>query len=206
MRATHTRPALLAFAAAAALCAASGPTLAQTLETDHITAQDKTFITQAAHGGLMEVREARTEQNSRNRYVDLYAHRIMKDHLLNYSQLGALAREYNVSIPGTNSVMVQVDSPDETGTPPPHALSAHPRIGPTMPDRTYMRSEVTDHQKTIAVFQNEAKNGGTAALRNFAAQSLPVLENHLKMAQQFVRTGRITPLPNPTIPTTGTPG
>ena len=42
---------------------------------------------------------------------------------------------------------------------------------------------VADHKATIALFETEAKSGGDADLKAFAAKTLPALQEHLKMAQ-----------------------
>lgn len=51
-------------------------------------------------------------------------------------------------------------------------------------DRAYMKDAVKDHKKALAEFKNEAANGRDPEIRDFAAQTVPVLEEHLHMAQQ----------------------
>jgi putative membrane protein len=41
-------------------------------------------------------------------------------------------------------------------------------------DRTYIPDQVQDHQKTIALFQQEAESGQNPRLKSFAQQSIPV--------------------------------
>ena len=55
-------------------------------------------------------------------------------------------------------------------------------------DRSYMRETVKDHKKDIAEFKKEAANGKDPEIRDWAAQTLPALEEHLKMAEQTEST------------------
>ena len=49
-------------------------------------------------------------------------------------------------------------------------------------DRAYMRDMVQDHEKDVKKFRQEAQHGGDPDLKGFAQKTLPVLEQHLKMA------------------------
>ncbi|GEP03342.1 DUF4142 domain-containing protein [Methylobacterium oxalidis] len=62
-------------------------------------------------------------------------------------------------------------------------LSATPP-GPRF-DRLYGRQQVMAHQQTIAMTQAYASSGPNPALRNYAQQALPVLEQHYAMAQRL---------------------
>ena len=42
---------------------------------------------------------------------------------------------------------------------------------------------VQDHQKDVAEFQQEADQGQDPDIKNFAATTLPVLKQHLQLAQ-----------------------
>jgi putative membrane protein len=52
-------------------------------------------------------------------------------------------------------------------------------------DRAYMKHMVTDHQKAVALYESRAKQGRDEDLKAFAAKTLPVLQEHLKMAQEI---------------------
>ncbi|MDQ2900502.1 MAG: DUF4142 domain-containing protein, partial [Acidobacteriota bacterium] len=49
--------------------------------------------------------------------------------------------------------------------------------------RAYARDMVRDHKKDVAEFQKEANNGKNDDIKNFASQTLPTLQEHLKMAE-----------------------
>jgi Domain of unknown function (DUF4142) len=44
---------------------------------------------------------------------------------------------------------------------------------------------VKDHSKDVSEFQKEAKSGKDESIKNFAAQTLPTLQNHLDQARQM---------------------
>jgi putative membrane protein len=50
-------------------------------------------------------------------------------------------------------------------------------------DRAYMQDMVKDHKNDIAEFQKEANRGKNEDLKSFASETLPTLQEHLKMAQ-----------------------
>jgi predicted outer membrane protein len=54
-------------------------------------------------------------------------------------------------------------------------------------DRAYMQAMVTDHTKDVNEFKAESKSGADADVKSWAANTLPTLETHLKMAQDANR-------------------
>jgi putative membrane protein len=52
-------------------------------------------------------------------------------------------------------------------------------------DRAYMRDMVLDHTKDVREFRMESKTAKDSSVKNFAAQTLPTLEDHLKEAKSI---------------------
>jgi putative membrane protein len=50
-------------------------------------------------------------------------------------------------------------------------------------DRIYMEGQIKGHEEAIKLFENEAKNGQDADLKNWASKTLPTLKEHLQMAK-----------------------
>jgi len=50
-------------------------------------------------------------------------------------------------------------------------------------DKAYMSHMVDDHKKDVSDFQKEANSGRDNDLKAFAAKTLPVLQEHLQLAQ-----------------------
>jgi putative membrane protein len=62
-------------------------------------------------------------------------------------------------------------------------------------DRHYMKHMVEGHEAAVKLFQTEAKHGKDTDLKHFAEKTLPVIEEHLKMAksiQERVGGGKTT--------------
>jgi putative membrane protein len=52
-------------------------------------------------------------------------------------------------------------------------------------DREYMKLQVADHDKAVALFEKQSKSGKDAELKAFAARTLPTLKEHQQMARQI---------------------
>jgi putative membrane protein len=126
-----------------------------------LSAADKTFMMNAAKGGMMEVEWGKlAAQNAQNADVKKFGNRMVTDHSRANSELMALAKEEGVSLPGAKSP------------------------GKWKSDKDYMDAMVKDHEKDLAEFQKEAQGGSDADLKAFAAKYSKVVAAHLKMAQE----------------------
>jgi putative membrane protein len=54
-------------------------------------------------------------------------------------------------------------------------------------DQAYLSMMIQDHQADAAKFENESRNAHSPQVRELAARSLPVLQQHLSLAQQVGR-------------------
>ena len=52
-------------------------------------------------------------------------------------------------------------------------------------DREYMALMVEDHDKDVAAFQEEAKDGSDPEIKSFAAKTLPTLQEHQRMSKEI---------------------
>ena len=52
-------------------------------------------------------------------------------------------------------------------------------------DRLFLSQQVTMHQQAVDLFSNYSRSGDNPQLKQFAAQTLPHLQEHLRMAQQL---------------------
>src|SRR2546430_2645178 len=126
-----------------------------------LSAADKTFMMNAAKGGMMEVEWGKlAAQNGQNADVKKFGNRMVTDHSKANSELMALAKEEGVSLPGAKSP------------------------GKWKSDKDYMNAMVKDHTADLAEFQKEAKNGSDPDLKKFAEKYSKVVQQHLNMAKQ----------------------
>jgi putative membrane protein len=64
-------------------------------------------------------------------------------------------------------------------------LAAVSKLEGAVFDRAYVEDQIRDHEKTIALFEREAKTGKDAELKAFAEKTLPTLKEHLTMTQDL---------------------
>jgi putative membrane protein len=126
-----------------------------------LSAADKTFMMNAAKGGMMEVEWGKlAAQNGQNADVKKFGNRMVTDHSKANSELMALAKEEGVSLPAAKSA------------------------GKWKSDKDYMDMMVKDHQEDLAEFQKQAQSGTDPDLKAFAAKGVKMVSTHLKLAQQ----------------------
>ncbi len=154
---------LLAFAAAAK----------QNHANRIISSSDSTFVTGAAQGGMAEVElgQVATARAS-NALVKQFGQRMVDDHTKINDQLKALATSKGMSLP--------------TALDPKDATTKKRLSGLTGAafDHAYMEDMVKDHKHDIAAFQHEADHGMDPDVKAFAAKTLPILQQHLTLAEQ----------------------
>src|SRR5438034_9376548 len=126
-----------------------------------LSASDKSFMMNAAKGGMMEVEWGKVAaQNAQNADVKKFGNRMVTDHSKANSELMALAKEEGVSLPGAKAP------------------------GKWKSDKDYMDMMVKDHQADLAEFQKEAQNGTDPDLKAFASKYSKVVQQHLDLAKQ----------------------
>ncbi len=159
--------------AIAVLASIAGPALAQPANDATTNSADAQFVKQAVASGNKEIAQARAELRSSDASVRLYAQTIIRDHTNANTQIIALAKTEGLSYP------------EASGSAPA-----------MLPPKTYMQDEVRDHQQAIALFKGEAANG-SRQFKTIAASTVPILENHLAMAQQYLHSGTVSPEATP---------
>ena len=126
-----------------------------------LSAADKTFMMNAAKGGMMEVEMGKqAAQSAQNADVKKFGNRMVTDHSKANSELMALAKEEGVTLAGAKSP------------------------GKWKSDKDYMAAMVKDHQADLAEFQKEAQSGTDPDVKAFAAKGAKMVSAHLKLAQE----------------------
>jgi len=128
------------------------------------------FMKTAAVGGMMEVELGKIAQRSANPKVKAFAAQMVADHGKANAELKALAEEKEIVLP----------------TAYPADQQAHVDMMKKMTgkefDQHYMDMMVTDHDKTVTLFQR-GSNSQTKAVSDFAKKTLPVIIAHGKKAK-----------------------
>jgi len=55
-------------------------------------------------------------------------------------------------------------------------------------DAKYLKDELLGHEKTIALFKTEVRDGGDIQLKTLASNTLPTLQMHLNMIQAAMKS------------------
>lgn len=137
---------------------------------------DADFAKAAAEGGLAEVKlgQLASDKGSDKVIKDL-GQRMVADHNSANNDLKTAATKDNIIVP------TEIDQKDQA------TYDRLSKLSGTAFDRAYARDLVRDHRADIAMFRHEASYGKDAAIKDFAAKTLPTLESHLKEAQQTLQ-------------------
>ena len=158
--------------AAASVCAllVAAPVWAQntTAGSQTLSQQDKTFIHAAGAGNLAEAELGQlAEQKATTPAVKEFGRWMATDHGLANKWLAAILREEHESFqPSLTAEQTQLKQKLE-------GLSG------AQFDQQYVEHMVQDHEKTVPVFEKEVKEGHNPAIKSYAENLNPVLEQHL---------------------------
>jgi putative membrane protein len=140
-----------------------------------LSPQDKTFVQEAGAGNLAEAELGKlAEQKATMPAVKEFGRWMDTDHgLVANKWLAAILREEHESFnPSLTAEQKQLKQKLE-------GLSG------AQFDQEYVQHMVQDHEKTIPVFEKEAKQGHNQMLKTYAADLIPVLEQHLAEAKEL---------------------
>lgn len=133
---------------------------------------DTEFAVNAAADGMLEVQLGELAMaNASLQQVKDFGQRMVTDHGQANEELRNLAQQKNISLPS---------GLDEKGKEKYDELAT--KRG-TEFDQAYSDFMVKGHKEDIDEFQKQANNGTDPELRSWAAEKVPVLQNHLSMAE-----------------------
>jgi putative membrane protein len=128
----------------------------------NVSSADKRFVESAAKGGMMEVAMGKVAASrAQSSEVKQFGSRMVTDHSKANNELKSIASKKGLSLPG------------------------EPSAGDFKSDATYMAMMVKDHEKDLAEFQQEAKNGNDPDLKRFADKTSKIVAEHLSMARRI---------------------
>jgi putative membrane protein len=140
---------------------------------EELAQQDLEFATKAAEGGLMEVQLGElAQEQAKDEQVVEFGHRMVQDHGQANEKLKTIAEQKGISLPQEL---------------PPDAQQKYEELKQLSDaefDKAYMDEMVSDHEKDIAAFEQEAQSGQDPDLRAFAEETLPTLREHLEVAEE----------------------
>jgi putative membrane protein len=134
---------------------------------------DARFIDHVARDNEGEIELGKLAvQKAQSPEVKALAQRLVTDHSKANQQLKRLAQKESVSVPtGVGKEQKDLRAQLE-------------KLNGAAFDRAFVDAEVKDHQNDITFYQNESNRLQDPQLRSFAQQTLPVLQEHLQMAER----------------------
>jgi putative membrane protein len=137
-------------------------------------AADAEFMRTAAMDGMAEVVHGKqATANAASDEVKKFGQRMIDDHGKANEELKGLAAKKSVTLPA------ELDQKHQA------MQQKLEKMNGADFDRAYMQHMVQAHKQAVTLFQNEAKNGKDADTRAWAEKTLPVLQEHLKMATEI---------------------
>lgn len=146
---------------------------------ESISSGDRKFMEKAAQGGIAEVELGKlATRKAASPEVKQFGQRMVDDHSKANDKLKSLATAKGVNLPTglDRSTRREMDK-----------LS---KLSGAEFDREYMKHMVSDHKKDVSEFKSEAKKAKDADVKDFAATTLPTLEEHLQLAQSAEQSAK----------------
>jgi putative membrane protein len=134
---------------------------------------DASFMKDAANDSAAEIALGKVvPQKSQNADVKAFSQRMVDDHTKASQELEPIASRMGVSLPkeptGSHAKMVKELAKKDKKF-----------------DHEYAEAMVKDHEKAVKLFEKTSKKGDSEEVRQFAAKTLPTLQEHLKMAKDL---------------------
>lgn len=135
---------------------------------------DAKFTTQAAVGGMAEVELGKLAlEKSSNPQVKEFATMMVKDHGMANTELMAIAKQKNITLPSTV---------DEEHKKKMDELSK--KTGAAF-DKAYVDAMVSGHKSTLKLMEDESRDAKDADLKAFATKTAPIVQSHLVMINKI---------------------
>jgi putative membrane protein len=189
-----TRPILSTLPLALALAFGSGWAAAQTTggaatqstaqaaKSEKLSHGDRKFIEDAAKGGMFEVQSAQlAQQKATDPAVKDFAKKLADDHGKANDELKQLAQSKDVALPDKEKWMDR------------HEISKLQKASGADFDREFAQHSVKEHEKDIKKFEKAAAKLNDPDVKAWAQKQLPVLREHLAMAQKLPEAGSNAP-------------
>jgi putative membrane protein len=171
-------------AAAAVAVAFAAPVLAQSVPEKTgvntalgISPSTQDFATEAANSDMLEIESSKLVAAKGDAKDKAFADQMIKDHTATSTELRDLV----------NRGKVQVKLPATMDKAHAAKLDRLNRLNGTDFSKAYEDLQVSAHKDAVALFARYAKSGDNADLNGFAAKTLPLLREHLKMAEDLAK-------------------
>jgi putative membrane protein len=146
------------------------PAQSQTLDN-----ADRKFLSEAAVTGLAEVKLGQLAQKqAASEDVKKFGQRMVDDHSKINGELTKLAQQKGLTLAQQTLDKKHQDQVDKLS-----------KLGGAEFDKRYMSEMVDEHQKDVDAFEKASKEAKDAAVKQFAANHLQMLRDHLASAKEI---------------------
>lgn len=145
-------------------------------DTENVTAQDQSFMTQAAISNRSEIELGNLAVSmASDSAVRQFAQTMITEHTVAQDLLEDIADNLDFGFPNL----------DTAGSAMKQMLSAY---SGRQFDSVYIHTQVAAHQATVSVLQTQMSNGSNQQLRTYAAGLLPTVQMHQAKADSLSNT------------------
>lgn len=138
--------------------------------------KDTDFVQKAAQDGMAEVEIGKmVMQRAQDAQVKQFAEQMVNDHTKANQQLMQIAQQKKWTVPKNVNKEQQA------------MMTKLEKLSGAELDRHYMEDMVKDHEKAVELFSKQAEQGSDPELKQFAADTLPTLRQHLAKAQEIAK-------------------
>jgi len=150
-----------------------------------ITANDKKFATEAALGNMTEVKLGQMAADKATKpEVKEFGQRMVTDHTKANDDLKSVASAQKIDLPTSLDAKHQA------------VVDRLSKLSGAEFDRAYVKDMVRDHDADVKAFQHQSQYGQDSALRDYAARTLPTLQDHQKQIHDIDRRLYMKPSPS----------
>jgi len=143
-------------------------------QTAPVSKTDQEFIDMVAQTDMLEAHLGQMAQDqASSQKVKDYAQMLVSDHTADYKQIGAVAAKIGAT------------APNGLGAAENHMIAPFAKLKGAAFDKHFIHEMIAGHTKAIAAYKREDAKTQNADLKAYIAQALPVLEKHLKDAQDL---------------------
>lgn len=168
------RVVMRVFAAAAVLALGVGATAQDRKDKDTKPFSDAEFVVKAASDGMHEVELGNlAKTNAAGSDVRKFGERMVTDHSKANKELMDIAKGANLGVP-TKMLDEHAKHVEHMG-----------KLKGADFDKAYVKHMVEDHKEAVDLFTRASKEAKDAKLKAFAEKTLPVIKEHLEMAQKL---------------------